>query len=282
MESKQNPFSFYDFLGYFTPGAVFLYALVLIAPKTSVLNSFSTFLDQIREIDKVALYVPFVLLAYVLGHVLSFLSSITIEIYSIWSSGYPSKYLLGVPVDRYFTYGKPKRVNLTTRILFLAILLPVTVFDFLIGRCLKFKQVYTKALDPLLVQLITSKIILLLKDNGLFKKSADKTSPKTDNYFRFVYHYCVEYAPNHLPKMQNYVALYGFLRTLTFIAVLGFWMLFFLLIENQVSCSKSICILLWDALFCYVLFMAFTKFYRRFTLEAFMALTAIYPSANRL
>jgi hypothetical protein len=30
MDLKQNPFSFYDFLGYFTPGAIFLYAALVV------------------------------------------------------------------------------------------------------------------------------------------------------------------------------------------------------------------------------------------------------------
>lgn len=38
-------------------------------------------------------------------------------------------------------------------------------------------------------------------------------------------YYAVENAPNHFSKMQNYVALYGFFRTLTPIAVLLFWVI---------------------------------------------------------
>jgi hypothetical protein len=275
MESKQNPFSFYDFLGYFTPGAIFLYALVYLSPFIPGMSEISELLKPIREIDDVGGYVPFVLSAYVVGHILSFLSSITVERYSIWSSGYPSKYLLGVHVDGYFTFGKPWRVKLTGRVLLIFILLPIILFDFLIGYWLKFRELYK--LDGLLADLIKLKIQALLTSSEILKKGPSRKSPVNDDYFRFVYHYCVEHAPNHLPKMQNYVALYGFLRTLTFIAVLGCWALLSFLVNAHLGCLRSMLLISLAGFFSYILFMAFTKFYRRFTLEAFMALTAIYP-----
>ena len=40
MNIKQNPFSFYDFLGYFTPGAIFLYGVLLITGHVSGSNIF--------------------------------------------------------------------------------------------------------------------------------------------------------------------------------------------------------------------------------------------------
>ncbi|MCF8186553.1 MAG: hypothetical protein K9J28_07040 [Sulfuritalea sp.] len=276
MESKQNPFSFYDFLGYFTPGAIFLYSFILITPHIHSLDDISEFLNSHHSIDKVEQYIPFVLSAYVIGHILSFLSSVTIEIYSIWSAGYPSKYLLKVPVSKYFEIQKPKRIKLTARVLLLLLLAPVTIFDFILGYCLKLREVYSKNLDPLLISLIQNKIVALLKENKVLTGKSS-VSVQTDNYFRFVYHYCVENAPNHLPKMQNYVALYGFLRTLTFLSVLGFWTLTIFMFTNEVELTKGLGYLLFLSLCSYILFMAFTKFYRRFSLEAFMALTAIYP-----
>jgi len=277
MESKQNPFSFYDFLWYFTPGAIFLYGLAFISPKILGMESIAEFLMPIKEIDDVGGYVPFILSAYVLGHILSFLSSITVERYSIWSAGYPSKYLLNVHVDPYFTPEQPKRVKITARVLLIFILFPVVLFDFLIGYGLKFRELYK--LDGLLADLIKLKIQALLSASGVLKKDTPKKNPETDDYFRFVYHYCVEHAANHLPKMQNYVALYGFLRTLTFIAVSGCWLLLYFLFKARIECLTSLYLLSLASLLTYILFMAFTKFYRRFTLEAFMALVAVYPSS---
>ena len=275
MESKQNPFSFYDFLGYLTPGAIFLYSFILVAPHIQLFEDISEFLNNHHNIDKVELYIPFVLSAYVIGHIMNFLSSVTVEIYSIWSSGYPSKYLLKVPVSKYFEIEKPKRIKMTARVLLLIILAPVTTLDFILGYLLKLREVYAKNLDPLLISLIQYKIVALLKEN---KVPADKALvSQTDNYFRFIYHYCVENAPNHLPKMQNYVALYGFLRTLTFLSVLGFWTLMTFMCTNKIELMKGFGYLVFVSLCSYILFMAFTKFYRRFSLEAFMALTAVYP-----
>ena len=92
MDVKQNPFSIYDFLGYLIPGAVFLYGTLFIFEHISPLNDGAFGFNAANlSFEKPETYVPFVLLAYVVGHFLSFLSSITVERYSIWAHGYPSK-----------------------------------------------------------------------------------------------------------------------------------------------------------------------------------------------
>lgn len=95
------------------------------------------------------------------------------------------------------------------------------------------------------------------------------------DFFRFIYHYTVENAPNHFPKMQNYVAIYGFLRTITFILVL-----FFLALVIHVGYFPlSVKTLVWLAFTVAITFsfyLAFVKFYRRFSLEVLMALAAIH------
>ena len=94
---KQNPFSLYDFLGYLVPGTVFLFGSVLLHsvatsngwPSMAWLHSFEMF-------SHASLYVPFVFLSYLLGHVISFISAATIERFSIWTIGYPSRFLMGI------------------------------------------------------------------------------------------------------------------------------------------------------------------------------------------
>lgn len=277
MNIKQNPFSFYDFLGYFTPGAFFLYAFISIIPHISFFAELSTFINTNHNIDKVELYIPFVLISYIIGHILSFLSSVTVEIYSIWTVGYPSKYLLGIEIKPYMSIQEPKLINQIGRYVLPIILLPFVCLDFLIGRLLGLKSIYAKPLDKLLIDLIIRKVTALLNENKIYAEKKVKPKIRDDNYFRFVYHYCVEHAPNHFPKMQNYVALYGFLRTLTLLAVICFWILTSFICTGQLEICRGIFYLLLTSVCSYTLFMAFTKFYRRFSLEAFMALTAIYP-----
>lgn len=56
--------------------------------------------------EKQQLYVPFILASYSAGHCLSFISSIFIEKFTIWTIGYPSKYLLGISPTNYFSVNK--------------------------------------------------------------------------------------------------------------------------------------------------------------------------------
>lgn len=280
MESKQNPFSFYDFLGYFTPGAIFLYAVLLVFPFIQISQTELPLISDIKQIDKLGFYIPFILSAYVLGHLLSFLSAVTIEKYSIWTSGYPSKYLLGIKINGLFTFDEPRLIRGIGRFVVISLLLPVVIFDVIIGYGLKLRNVYSKPLDPLLLDLIKPKIELLLNNNGNLNSKIKLDNLMSENYFIILYHYCVEHAANHLPKMQNYVALFGFLRTLTFITVLGFWTALIVILEMDATCPIKLILFLCASSVCYIFYMAFTKFYRRFTFEALMAFTAVYPPTN--
>ena len=98
MEYK-NPFSFYDFLGYFIPGALFCYLFVL-AFGAKVGDWIG--LDFFQGLSLFEQSIAFIIVSYVLGHIVNYLSTITIERYSIWSIGYPSKYIFGILPKGYF------------------------------------------------------------------------------------------------------------------------------------------------------------------------------------
>lgn len=138
MELKQNPFSFYDFLGYFTPGAIFIYGFMAITSHSGILT-----LD-FTESFSVQFYVPFVLGSYALGHLLSFISSVLIEKYTIWLIGYPSKYLLGIKAESYLSH------NWFIRLAVLLFLLPVSLFECFLNFTLKYRQTFSKSLDVFL------------------------------------------------------------------------------------------------------------------------------------
>ncbi len=266
---KQNPFSPYDFLGYFTPGALLLYGLLalwsLSAPDRDIWQS----LVKIWTFEKPQLFIPFILAAYAAGHIINFVSSITVESYCIWALGYPSKFLLGNGYPNYFIEDRPISALNILRAFVWLILLPITVTDLVFGRLFHLREFYAKRLDPWLTEAIK------LKNQGLMTKHAGLSSheakPDYDS-FRYIYHWSVEHAPNHLAKMQNYVALYGFLRSLTLLSVAGFWSTGWLAIKGSAPLLLPIAVLFGS----YVLYTAFIKFYRRFSLEALMALTVSY------
>lgn len=109
MNFRPNPFSLYDFPGYFTPAALSAYALFLLEPHVASTMGLTFAGGASLTFEHIQLYVPFVLFASVLGHLLSYLSSEIVEKYSIWSLGYPSKYLLGIPVYNFFQVGADPR-----------------------------------------------------------------------------------------------------------------------------------------------------------------------------
>lgn len=77
--------------------------------------------------------------------------------------------------------------------------------------------------------------------------------------------------------MQNYVALYGFTRTMCFTGVILFWCHLRKMFPVHEFHWSSILPLV--IMFCItaIFYLDFNKFYRRYTLEALMAFTALYP-----
>ncbi|MBD7987449.1 hypothetical protein H9645_05345 [Luteimonas sp. Sa2BVA3] len=272
MELKQNPFSLYDFLGYFTPGAILLYIAGYFGKI--IWPGAPTFHDVAAQagLEKAEAYVPFVLFAYAIGHLLSFVSSVTIERYSIWAMGYPSKYLLGVSQAGYFHSDRHPAVRAVIRSAVFALILPISLMDLVLGRLLGMRDLYAKPLDDLLIQIIREKVYKLIQVVGGVENPAQHGKAYGTDFFRFAYHYAVENAPHHLPKMQNYVALFGFLRNMSLIVVIAFWPTAYAVVKGLVAWPALLAL----AVVSYLCFMAFVKFYRRFCLEALMATAVSY------
>jgi hypothetical protein len=275
MDIKQNPFSFYDFLGYFTPGALALYGVLASYAHFSGAD-ITEGITGILSFDRAEIYIPFILIAYVVGHIIAFVSSITIERYSLWSTGYPSKYLVGFDHPKYFDAKESPKLRKFIRFFVAIILLPLSLMDYFIGNLLGFRLLYAKKLDPLLIKIVKNKIFLLITKHAGIAKPDEHAPPYETDFFRYVYHYAVENCPAHLPKMQNYVALYGFLRALTLLGIISFWVILIHSIFGYISIVNSITYISLCTLVTYLLYMGFVKFYRRFSLEALMAFVASY------
>ena len=160
-------------------------------------------------------------------------------------------------------------------------MLPIAALDFVLGRGLGFRQFYADKLDMLLSGVIRRKLNRLLRDEAEAGKRPESIPEDAVDFFRYAYHYAVENAPNHFPKMQNYVALYGFLRTLAFVALIVFWVVFVHAFTRTLTHMQIGLWLVASSAATYVLFMAFQKFYRRFSLEALMAMAVTYPLAGK-
>lgn len=76
MERLQNPFSVYDFLGYLIPGALAVYAGLIIFSTNDVGWSkvFKSY-----GLNRPVMIFPLTIGSYVAGHIVSYLSSVSLE-----------------------------------------------------------------------------------------------------------------------------------------------------------------------------------------------------------
>lgn len=269
---KQHPFSLYDFLGYFTPGAILLY-LIFIIDASKQLDSITIegVLNLLPSL-KIESFILGLILSYSLGHLLSFFSSITVEKYAIWRYGFPSRYLLSMPVSRYRDHFKSFHGIFWGTMTFI-ILLPTTILDFILGLWFGFKQFYVRPVDSELSKVILFKVNQLVEKLGITEVNGfQKGGGTNSDFFRIVQHYTYDHSKCHQSKFSNYVALYGFLRTMTLIVnVLSWYFVVHTIITNDFQLHFFITILI-TSIISYTFFMAYMKFYRRYTLEGFMVL----------
>lgn len=260
-------------MGYFIPGAtsIYLIQIVNIIKKSNcidlniVLNSFPTIQTEGILI--------FLILSYVLGHLISYISSITIEKYAVWKYGYPSKYLLDINSLKFWT-GAKKFHSIFWRICLIILLLPTVILDYVLGHYFGFKNFYSNKLDPMLVKIIKLKTNNLLNKLGTTTENGfEEGEGNNSDFNRIILHYTYENSKNHQSKLTNYVAIYGFLRTFTLITNILFW--YFIVHTYLFSDFNliSVYVIISISIISYIFFMSFMKFYRRYTLEGLMLLT---------
>jgi hypothetical protein len=264
---KQNPFSLYDFLGYLIPGIIFFYTVYNF---TSFGNIFTDFFETKDGFSNFAIVheVFLIALCYVLGHALSLISSMLIEQFLIYSYGYPSSFLLCKTKIKYLdTATTLKKLG---RSLLAVVLFPIFVADWIIIKKLEYTPVTPRPVGDKLKEYLLEKISLFFNNTYA---SADQF--KLDGeIFRVLYHYCLENRPNHVAKFQNYVALYGFTRTMCFVFLVAFWLGLFALLNGGIRFDVFLISLAVHSFLAIVFYFGFIKFYRRFTLEVLMAFAA--------
>ncbi len=278
MKPIQNPFSLYDFLGYLIPGILLILGLLLLSEVDAVAADPIGAMNKSLSSMSVELSLAALVVCYLVGQVASYVSSMTIEKYSNWSIGYPSKYLLKIRSRAFFeltTRGGECVVDVLMRLVLCALILPVVLIDLIVGKLLMFRRTLAKELDQQLVSIIQEKTRALVKA----RYAAPYHHGEDADFFRVYYHYAMEKCPNHYAKFQNYVALYGFTRTITLIAVILFWYS----VGQALSCRIELSICLWTipmmAAFSYLMYASFNKFYRKFSLEVLMAVCANYQAS---
>ena len=94
---ERNPFSIYDFMGYLFPGALLMYIICYLCGPFDPYNIFDLkdfiqafHMDTSIDAYTIGRLAMFVVISYILGHMVSYLSSLTVELVFRKTFGYQS------------------------------------------------------------------------------------------------------------------------------------------------------------------------------------------------
>lgn len=269
----KNPFSFYDFLGYLFPGLVCVIFLKVVCSIDGDIKIDTLYHQGLITSFSWKDTVQYTVLAYVVGHLISYFSSLTVEPYLIWSYGYPSVFLLKENYDKNFFDINTKVGKVGTycwKLLVCILIFPICLASLFFGHLLHFRFYVLKPLDSYLQQNINKKIDSLLEKLKLSQRGNGA------DVHRVLMHYNYEHYANHIRKYDNYIALYGFFRSLCLLCSSIFIFLFIIEVKN-IDFNLPInwnSVFILAILFCvtYLYYLGFIKFYRRYTLEYLMSI----------
>lgn len=277
---SDNPFSILDFLGYFFPGATVLIALYHYVPAVNHLFA-------IEEESSVMMYVVCIIASYVMGHIVALISSLTVEKYANWKYGYPSTYLLksysrghyydDAPMenDSIDDNSKNRFISLKKGMkrLMLYVLAPISLLDWVFSVLLGIDYYYTRCLSSQQISMIRAKCVNLYKALNLYSINCDIFQ---GDFHRIIHNYYYEKANTHSRRMENCIAIYDFLRAMSFVFVV----LFYVALIKGIGSIDFSCPIDWVSVsfifgffgVSYLCYMGFMKFYRKFSVENFMCL----------
>lgn len=284
MEPKSPQFTPYDFLGYLVPGLA-LAAIVDLSIAFHVANlglSYTSITLRYSSIPWTGA-IPLILISYYLGHLVSFVSAMTIERHSKWRYGHPMRFLRAKsddPSPRYFDTGGGSPVfSKILRGLTASAIAPISLFECPLFWC-KIIGNYVRPLGPDLQDAVDSAMNRLSKDAGI-KLNASQEYPA--EFERIAIHYALETAPAHVYTLRNYVVIYGFLRSMTLMMVLAVWLFSFHATYSSCHAGHGFlhsgCVFLLTfcvgGLICSISYGSFLKFWSRYNKEALMAVITV-------
>ena len=276
---KQNPFSFYDFLGYMIPGAVLLYIITFVFGMDNLVSTLSLKDSSNSTANQLLSFVPAVIGSYLLGHVLAIGSSAIIEAFTNYSNGYPSEFLFDVDADSYLSsdsfWGNFGRVILWV------LILPISLFKTVLKDIFKIKMFnQAKSLPKPLRDATFDKCKNILENEiGVDVSNMEIEKCIDGDYLRLLYHFIFENSERHSTKLQNYVALYGLTRNVSFVFILVFWGAIYSCLFVESTNIELLHVTAFGAL-AYTFYIGFVKFYRRYSLEAVMAASVYNTKAG--
>lgn len=216
--ANKNPFSTFDFLGYFFPGALFLFLAYILSNGLLLLDT----PQSVMRIKELIVNYPvigglaLVIISYIIGHLVSYMSSSTIELFYVWCHGYPSTYLLEQnPKPEPILKSSKGRLGIVWHVAVCIVIFPIVVAHCLFERLFGLHRFITKSLNEPLQDELKRAETEVLKELGLQDETIQ--DKKFDNEHLVVMHYVYEHSLQHQVKFDNYVALYGFLRSISLV-----------------------------------------------------------------
>ena len=234
---NKNPFSIYDFMGYLFPGMM-CYIIIAYCFRMGLNMGEITNMDNLRNLVRESQMefnleksVAIIVIAYILGHIVSYLSSVTIELFAQKVFGYPSEYLLKRGrgknwwdmLKAFFAsearssnriWAWIKSVFRFLMKVFIALLLfPISFSTFSFAYFFDINGWIVRPLDEYLKNTLKVKEFKLANRLGINHPDVNQEC----DYHRIVMHYVYLNIPNSQRKTDNYISLYGFLRSISFV-----------------------------------------------------------------
>ena len=224
--------------------------------------------------------VPLTLFAYLLGHLLSFSSSVLVQKHALWRHGHPAKFLIYGHSVKYLSTdgGAAPRWSAVLRVLTFILLWPISLLDTLFTVYIPLAKNYIRPFDKMVYDAIGSAVAELWIRLGLSDELTD-TPPWSHNIEQLALHCSLEGAPVHLALMRNYVVLYGFLRSICLLLVVACWVL----LVHVIMSPSSLTVWIWlvsGVLVTFLSYTAFLKFWIRYHKDAMMAFVASFAKAG--
>lgn len=168
-------------------------------------------------------------------------------------------------------------MNIIFKFLMSAFILPVLIAVLFVRRVIESRCILGRESDNVTKQVVEEKVEAFIEIQLNSKEaSISETLPKSEVEFcRLIYHYVIEKSLVHFGQLQNYVALFGFTRTLSFTGCALFWVL---IIRMSIAGFNTHVLYYTISLFAGlgVLYLAFNKLYCKYSLEALMAFVILY------
>lgn len=298
---NKNPFSIYDFMGYLFPGMM-CYIIIAYYFRMGLDMGEITNIDNLRNLVRetqmefnLEKSVIIIVIAYILGHIVSYLSSVSIELFAQKVFGYPSEYLLkrgrgknwwemlraffaseAHSSNRIWAWIKTV-LRFMMKVFIALLLFPISFSTFTFAYFFDINGWIVRPLDEYLKNTLKVKEFRLANRLGINHPDVNQEC----DYHRIVMHYVYLNIPNSQRKTDNYIALYGFLRSISFVFCSTFFAFgVYALTTINFSEPFDMGLLVTLSLFftlSYICFLGFVKFYRRFTLENYMAMLTAMP-----